>query len=244
MLDSKNVNITRFIHTYKGVEGFYFLNRQGELGYITADGQRSAKETFPQTKDEEFLRLHPNFLEQVESFTRAISEIPQAYLAEGKAAEIEIGYVLPVSDSQAWRSATLVLHRKTVETLERDDKALYSKGLKDPFQSDPEVEKMKGVRSVQQGLDDLLYHKNSFGVFRYFPALFKLSDTGVKIIGSGSEQSRLRVVNLKWHHTRDESTDPTEPVDYHTVFSVLRANLVKRGAIDRKKRVQNKFAVS
>lgn len=243
MLDSKTVNITRFIHTYKGVEGFYFLNRQGELGYITSDGQRSAKETFPQVEDKEFLRLHPDFREQMEGFVRDLGAIPQAYLHADKAAEIEIGYVLPVSDSQLWRSATLILHKKTVETLERDDRSLYSKGLKDPFQSDPDVEKSKGVRSVQQGLDDLLYHKNTFGVFRYFPALFKLPDKGVKITGSGSDKARLRVVNLKWRNTNSQTTNTAEHADYHIVFSVLRANLIKRGAIDRGKRVQNKFAV-
>ena len=242
-MDSKNVSITRFVHTYRGIEGFYFLNRRGELGYITSDGQRSAKETFPQTEDEEFLRRHPEFPELIKGFVRDMAAIPHAYLHADKAAEIEIGYILPVSDSQVWRSATLILHKKTVATLERDDKVLYSKGEKDPFQSDPEVEKVKGVRSVQQGLDDLTYHKNTFGVFRYFPALFKLPEEGVKLSGSGSEKARLRVLNLKWQDLGDQAVDATKPSDYHIVFSVLRANMIKRGAIDRDKRVQNKFTV-
>lgn len=240
MPDPKTINIARFVHRYKGIEGFYFLNRQGELGYIEEGTQRTVKEVYPQVNDENFLRVHTNFTKQFEGFLKAISEIPKAY--ENGADGVELGYILPVGDTYMWRSATFVLHKEVVATLQRDDKALYSRGLKDPFHGDPEVEKMRGVRSVQQGFDDLLHHKDVFGVYKFFPVLFKLPESSV---GPGAKtQSALRVLNLKW---RDTGADPVQASDYlahQTVFTILRANLFRRGAIERHKRLQNRFAVS
>lgn len=240
MPDSRQHSIARFIHQYKGIEGFYFLNKIGELGYIGLTSQRSARETFPQVQDKKFMKMNPDFETQLERFKKDISEIPKAYLEEDMASKIELGYILPVADSQAWNSSTLVLHRSVVNAMQRDDKALYAKGLKDPFHGDPETEKLQGVRSIQQGFDDLLHHQNAFGVYKYFPVLFKLPDSGVQLSGSGSE-ARLRVLNLKWKLITSESTKASE---YKTVFSILRANLIKRGAIAREKRIQNKFAIS
>lgn len=240
MPDSTSINIARFIHQYKGIEGFYFLNRKGELGYIHEQSQRTIKEAYPQAEDRNFLRIHPNFLTQIEGFLESISGIPQAY-ANGTEG-IEMGYILPVGENHAWRSATLVLHRQIVSTLQRDDKILYSRGLKDPFQSNPEVDKTRGVRSIQQGFDDLLHHKDAFGVYKYFPVLFKLAANDSTRLGP--DTSDLRVLNLKW---RDHGTAPAQASDYlthQTVFSILRANLIKRGAIARHKRLQNRFAVS
>lgn len=243
MTDS-TASIVRFVHQYRGIEGFYFLNKAGDLGYITSDGQQASKEIFAQSKDQEFLRLYPDFAEEIEPFLQGISEIPNAYLNEDDAPEIELGYILPVTEGKTWLSATLILNKDIVNILKRDDKLLYSKGLKDPFQIDPEAEKSKGVRSVQQGFDDLLHHKDAFGIYKYFPVLFKLPEKGADITHTGCEKAPVRVLNLKWRKSTSGQPSAAQLSSYETVFSVLRANLIKRGAIARDKRLQNKFAIS
>lgn len=243
MTDS-TASIVRFVHQYRGVEGFYFLNKEGELGYITADGQRASKESFSQSQDEEFLQAYPQFADEIGPFLNAISKIPDAYLNEGKESEIELGYVLPAAEGKTWLSATLILNKDIVDGLKRDDKLLYTKGMKDPFQIDPEAEKMKGIRSVQQGFDDLLHHKDAFGIYKYFPVLFKLPDKGADITHTGCEKAPVRVLNLKWRMGNTEEPAAKQLSSCETVFSILRANLIKRGAIARDKRLQNKFAIS
>ena len=51
MPDPNSANIARFIHQYKGIEGFYFLNKNGELGFIDQESRRAMKELFPQADD-------------------------------------------------------------------------------------------------------------------------------------------------------------------------------------------------
>lgn len=244
MSGSNSANIARFVHQYKGIEGFYFLNKDGELGYINPDSLRAMKETFPQANDEDFLRSHPKFKEQINKFLLAIRDIPKAYLSEDSASDIELGYVLPVTEGKTWLSSTLILHKSVVDTLERDDKLLCAQGIKDPFQIDLEADTVKVVRSVQRGFDDLLHHKDAFGFYKYFPVLFKLPHTGTELANSGSDKAPVRVLNLKWHRTASDQTNSPDLAIHDTVFSILRANLVKRGAIARDKRIHNKLQIS
>lgn len=244
MPDSTSASIARFVHQYRGIEGFYFLNKEGGLGYITADGQRATKEDFPQTQDKEFLRLQPKFADEIGPFLHDTSNIPKIYLDGEAVSDMELGYVLPVTEGKTWLSATLILNKNIVDALQRDDKLLYTKGLKDPFQVDPETEKMKGVRSIQQGFDDLLHHKDAFGIYKYFPVLFKLPDKGADITHTGCEKAPVRVLNLKWRESSNNQPSAAQLSSYETVFSILRANLIKRGAIAREKRLQNKYAIS
>ena len=242
MQDSTSTNIARFVYQYRGIEGFYFLNQTGELGYITSDGKRAVQENFAQSQDKAFLQAYPQFAQEIEPFSQAAREVAKAYLSAEGETDIELGYVLPVAEGKTWLSATLILNRSIVDDLERDEKLMYTKGLKDPFQIDPEAEKMKGVRSVQQGFDDLLHHKDAFGINRYFPVLFKLPGKGPDITHTGNEKAPVRVLNLKWRHSDHCAAGQTTM--HETVFAVLRANLIKRGAIARDKRLQNKFAIS
>ena len=243
-MPDSTASIARFVHQYRGIEGFYFLNKEGDLGYITADGQRTCKENFAQSNDKEFLRTYPEFTAEIDPFLQGVREIPKVYLEENATPDIELGYVLPVTEGKSWLSATLILNKDIVDKIKSDDKLLYTKGMKDPFQIDPEAEKMKGVRSVQQGFDDLLHHKDAFGVYKYFPVLFKLPDKGADITHTGCEKAPVRVLNLKWRMSSADRPTAAQLSSHETVFSILRANLIKRGAIARDKRLQNKFAVS
>ena len=244
MPDSNSVNIARFIHQYKGIEGFYFLNKNGELGFIDSESRRAMKELFQQVNDKEFLQSQPKFENELNAFKTDIKEIVETYLKEESVSDIELGYLLPVTEGKTWLSSTLILHKQVVDTLECDDQLLYAKGIKDPFQIDQEAEKMKGIRSVQQGFDDLLHHKDAFGMYKYFPVLFKLPNTGIEATQSGSDKAPVRVLNLRWRKSTSQQTSASGFAAHEAVFSVLRTNLINRGAIDRNRRIQNKFQIS
>jgi len=205
----------------------YFLNNQGDLGYITADSMRAAKEIFPQVNDRKLLKLHPDFILQIEGFLRDIGEIPAAYLRQDRVTDIELGYILAPDEEQHRSASTFIFHKHVLETLRRDEQALYQTGMKVPSRRLGAVQH-SGVRSVHQGFADLLYHKNIFGIYRYFPVLVKLPEQDPEF---GSDMAPLRVINLKWRETGDEVEAAAEFSLYPTVFSILRANMVKRGAI-------------
>ena len=245
MNDVKSSALSRFLHQYKGVEGFYFLNRQGELGYITNDSSKTIKETFPQLNNKDFIGTHAQFQQELEGFLREIADLCTVYLTS-RTTQIEIGYVLPVSDSQSWHSATLVLHKHVLDTIEQDERQLYAKGIKDPFNGNPDAQKSRGVRSVQQGLDDLLNHKDVFGVYRYFPVLFNDSGQSASEPKADQPRAKLTVLNLRWRQP-DQTHDQTNVAGYNAyedVYTVLRTNLIAHGAIDRTQRLQYRFDVS
>ena len=230
--------ISRFVHQYKGIEGFYFLNQNGDLGYIKADDLRTVKETFPQINNRHFLKVHPDFMEQLEGFLRDLGDLSKLH-SSPSANDFELGYVLPANDStQKWRSATLVLHKRVVETLRADENLLYKKGIKDPINStDLDAEKLQGIRSIQRGLDDLTHHRDAFGMYKYFPVLFHLRN-------DNAPSAKLRVLNLKWRPNRERpdgganAQTAAHMSSRETVYSVLRHNLIRRGAIDRNRRHQ------
>ena len=244
MPDSNSANVARFLHQYKGIEGFYFLNKNGELGFIDQESRRAMKELFAQKDDSEFLQTHPEFKKELNAFKIDIKVIAETYLKGDNVSDIELGYLLPVSEGKTWLSSTLILHKNIIDTLECDDQLLYSKGIKDPVQIDQEAEKMKGIRSVQQGFDDLLHHRDAFGMYKYFPVLFKLPNTGIEVAESGTDKAPVRVLNLRWHKSTSERTRASDLVTHETVFSILRNNLMNRGAIDRNRRIQNKLQIS
>jgi len=232
-VNTPSATLSRFVHQYRGIEGFYFLNKSGELGYIKADDLRSVKETFPQINDRHFLKVHPDFMDQLQSFLRDLGEL-SALCTVGSGVQMELGYVLPANEgSQTWRSATLVLHRQVVDTLRQDESLLYKKGIKDRYNSNEmDMEKLQGIRSVQHGLDDLTNHRDANGIYKFFPVLFYLRD-------GQANQSRLRVLNLKWRPGQavpDGGHDSITAAEFdsrESVYSLLRQNLVTRGAINR-----------
>lgn len=236
--------VSRFVHIYKGVEEFYFLNRDGDLGYIKSGAMRSVKETFPQLRDRAFINSNPDFMRELESFLRDLGEISTAYQGTPPY-DLELGYVLPASERHRWRSSTFVLHKHVLEALKSDHDVMVSNGISDLSEVERDLGRIEGVRSIHEGFDELTHHKNAFGEYRYFPALFVLPDH-FEHDQPHASRSNVRVINLRWRDGRSEpfrsrsSTSETREL----VFSLLRENLTQRGAIDRSQRHENRLSVA
>lgn len=219
---------------YQGIQGMYFLNKSGDIGYITSDSSRAVRESFPQLNDKEFLKKHPDFLEQIEGFLRMTAELPGGYLDPNNARDIELGYIVPPGDDQPWESSNLVIHRHVLESICNDDKMLRARSSRLPASYEngtPDENRYQVVRSVYQGFAYLLYHKNAFGICQYFPVLYKLP--GYDLISKAPQaKAPLRVLNLKWSGG-DVVRAAEKYARFPAVFSILRANMVKRGAIIR-----------
>lgn len=237
--------ISRFVHVYKGIEDFYFLNRTGELGYIKSGELRSVKETFPQLKDRTFLAANPDFLPELEEFLRELGEISYAYQSNIPF-DLELGYLLPAGDQQLWRTATLVLHKHVLETLKADYEIMARDGTQKLVEVERELSRIMGVRSIHQGLDELTYHKDAFGQYRFFPALYLLPESE-EANRTEATRSRVRVLNLRWRGRGLNSRryDPANSGNTRElIFRVLRDNLTQRGAIDRTQRVENRLSIA
>ncbi|MDH3638717.1 MAG: hypothetical protein OES09_09665 [Gammaproteobacteria bacterium] len=233
--------IARFADKYSGIEGFYFLNNQGELGFVDPDGPKLVKETFPQRKNPEFLTANPEFSNELKGFVRDLALLVDVYRSDADPT-IELGYLLPAHDeSRNWDSATLVLNDLVVTTMEEDLKHQYKKGLKDPFQVSADEQIIHREKSVQRGLDDLINHRDPFNIHRYFPALF--SDQRKKTADDSPVETQitLRVINLMW---RPSEHPESKTRRRETIFRTLRQNLIQRKAIDPEQRLENRFTVS
>lgn len=225
----RDIRLLKFLDQYKGIEGFYFLNNTGELGYINADhNPKSIKETFPQLKNKKFVQSHPRLMSELEDFIREIGNLSRLYLGS-PVRDMELGYVLPASNEQDWQSATLVLHKHVLESMRSDQQLLAMKGMKEAAEAEREIVRIKAFRSICQGFDDLISYQDPYGVHKYFPVLFyKPNHRGI-----GSD-SKLRVINLRWRKNQyqpNESTLISTHDSRETIFSVLAGNLVERGAI-------------
>ncbi|MDH3691754.1 MAG: hypothetical protein OEU36_20105 [Gammaproteobacteria bacterium] len=237
----QGTSVAALAQKYKGIEGFYILNRNGDLGYIVKGTQSARKEAFPQQNDESFIKAHPNFAAELEKFAGHVKALI-AFYSESPTAGMELGYVLPASDrTRSWHSATLVLNDHVMEAFKAYDEHLYQKGLKDPFMTDVEGDKLQSMRSVQRGLDDLINHKDQFGHSAFYPVLFVRSSAATA--GADGDQSPLRILNLLWSHSVAEGLGETAPA-LGTVMDLLRKNVLERGAIDRSQRVENRFSIS
>ncbi len=210
----------------------YFLNKRGDLGYITDDSSRAVRETFPQLNDKKFLKKHPDFLTQIEGFLRETAEIPGGYIERGKAQEIELGYIVPPGDKQPWTSSNFMIHKHVLKALRNDDEKPNTEGPGESPKIDPGASQYQSVCSVYKGFADLLYYKNAFGVCPYFPVLFKLPGYDLNSTAR-QEKAPLRVLNLRWNGNNDVVPAAEKCAQFPAVFSILRANLVKRGAIIR-----------
>jgi hypothetical protein len=227
--------IQRFTGRYPSVEGFYILSRTGELGYIRKEDQRAVKETFPQMQDRNFLLRHPSVAADVPLFLAWLHELAKAYL-ESVPPGLELGYLLPGRDpTSPWKSASFVLHDHVLSTIHYDQQAIFKRtGIGNPLLATAIGERNQARRSVYRGFAELIEHHSSFGVPRYFPALFQLNEhTDGKTLqeirerATGHEAlSPLRVLNLRWQ-------PPHFFVRGHPdiVFKALLDNLRARGAI-------------
>jgi len=190
------------------------------------------------------LSSNPQFLAELEEFLRELGEISMAYLDTPP--DLELGYVLPASDKYPWRTSTLVLHKHVVNALQADRDHMLKDGTKELIETERDLTRIAGVRSIHQGLDELTHHKDALGVYRYFPALFVVPEDPDASPAQRSK-SNLRVINLRWRDGRsgaraDDAGNPQRRREL--VFSVLRENLTHRGAIDRSQRVENRFSIA
>lgn len=238
-------SVSRFVHLYKGIEEFYFLNKDGELGYIKSGEMRSVKETFPQLKDREFLGANPDFLRELEEFLRELGEISTVYM-DTPPHDLELGYVLPANGQYRWRSSSLVLHKHVLGSLKADHEVMVKNGTKELIEAERDLGRIASVRSIHEGLDELTHHKNAFGQYRYFPALFVLPERHVMDQPDRSK-SNVRVINLRWRerHSIPTTRDSAGGIrNRELVFAVLRDSLSQRGAIDRSQRLENRLSIA
>jgi len=234
--------VSQFLENYRGVEGFYFINRNADLGYIRAADAKPVKETFRQLHDRQFVRKHPNFVHQLESFLRDLLELSHIYLNTTETG-MELGYILPAdSNNQGWQSATLVAHNKVIETTQKDYDEIHQRGLTGT--SDPvpafteEPNKLNSKHSAYRGLRLLIDHKNSSGEYRYFPVLFfhpggSSDEARAKHANQtefGPRNASMRIINLLWRRNKNESVLSER---HSLIFDVLRHNLKVRGVFNR-----------
>lgn len=227
--------VQHFTRRYPSVEGFYILNRTGELGYIRKEDHRAIRETFSQLEDRDYLLRHPSFTADVPLFLGWLQELAKAYL-ESVPPGLELGYLLPGNDPVIpWKSATFVLHDHVLSTIHYDQQAIFKRtGIGNPLLATATSERNQARRSVYRGFAELIEHHSSFGVPRYFPALFQLNERSdgktlqeLRERATGHEAlSPLRVLNLRWQ-------PPHFFVRGHPdfVFQALLDNLRARGAI-------------
>lgn len=236
--------ISRFVACYKGVEDFYFLNKEGELGFIKSSELRPVKETFPQVDDHYFRAANPGFEEEVQTFQADLVEIARL-CSTTPPAGLELGYIMPMTDQHEWQSATLVLYQPVLDTLRADHEMMVQNATKELVQAERDLARIVENRSIHQGLDELIHHEDAFGRRRYFPALFIAPDE------SAAERpeagSNVRVVNLRWRDAEGSSL-ARRPAAPHSsrerVFALLRENLASRGAIDRSQRLENRLTIA
>ncbi len=246
----QSIATSKLAADYPGIEGFYFLGVRGEFGYITADGHTHRKETFPQIDDPDFLAQHPHFMEELRHFTHDLNALRVRYL-DAHEPDIELGFVRPTDAGEfPWRCATLVLQRDVLDTLNADYDALLSAGVKDPSATSVDHESLQDMRGIQHGLDDLANHADNFGVYHYFPLLFYWPPSmraGVRGLSPDVAIAPMRVLNLMWRPAESGYGDDAGVARDHgrcsTVYTVLRSNLQVHGAIDRNRRVENRFQI-
>jgi len=238
--NNQNSSLSGLVSAYPGIEYFYFINSKGHLGYLTKDLE-AVGESFDELLTNEFLELHPNFREQMNVFIQLVSNLPKIYHSVQNSG-IEIGDVVtPTIYDVAWKSATLILHQPTLEELEIDSNFAYKHQQKNPFQIDADRD-LEPKRSVQQGLDDLINHRNAMGANTFFPVLYLLPRESSLDIPE--PEHRIRVLNLLWIPARSAvKTINYNPQDCEGVVSIMRQKLEQRGAINRDLRMENKFSI-
>lgn len=242
MVDSTNqsFSLSGLVSAYPGIEYFYFINSKGHLGYLTKDLE-AVRESFEELLTNEFLELHPDFREQMSIFIQLVSNLPKIYHTTQNSG-IEIGYIVtPAVYDVSWKSATLILHQPALEELEIDSKFAYKHQEKNPFQIDADRD-LEEKRSVQQGLDDLINHRNGMGVNTFFPVLYLLPRESS--LDVPEPEHRIRALNLLWIPGRSSiKTINYNPQDCQGVISIMHQKLEQRGAINRDLRLENKFSM-
>lgn len=215
MATDKPQTAARLTAAYKGIEGFYVLNRAGELGYVSSDGQRLVRE--------EFREASPDVpSDKLESFRAALREAALSFPPSG---DKELGYLLPFDAGTLWKTATIHLH----EIIEKDLRDAFDRdlaaGRMTLDEGDRRVQDITAERGLHRGFEALLAHVGSFGTHTFFPVLYYRPP--------GESDYPLRVVNLL--------SLLASPGKFNDILSVLRHNLTGRGALNQSSRVEHRF---
>ena len=205
----------RLAETYKGIEGFYILNRSGQLGYFAGDGTGMRREHLDEIDREKAAQ----FFEQ----------LARSVAASSLDANKEVGYLLPVDDSHVWSTATLVLHDHVARALKDAFDRDISQGRMTLEQGDRKAPDISPERGLHRGFEDLLNHIGTFGVRTYFPVLY------VRPVEGDGPARPVRVVNLL--SLIDGAGRFAE------VLAKMRQNLAERGALNQSSRVEHRFTL-
>lgn len=205
----------RLTGRYKGIEGFYILNRTGRLGYFSSDGTRMRSE----------------HLEDIaaDKATLFFEQLARAVTASPPDANKELGYLLPVDDSRVWRTATLVLHDHVAQALKDAFERDIAGGRMTLAEGDRKAPDIAAERGLHRGFEDLMTHVGSFGVQVYFPVLY------VRPVAGPGPANPLRVVNLL--------SLLSDAGRFAGILAKMRQNLAERGALDRSVRVEHRFTL-
>jgi len=205
----------RLIETFKGIEGFYILNRSGQLGYVSPDGTGMKQERLDGIDREKA----GEFFEQLERYVEASP--PDT--------DKEVGYLLPVDDAHVWNTATLVLHDHVAKALRDAFDRDIREGRMTLEEGDRKAPDIAPERGLHRGFEDLLNHVGAFGVRPYFPVLY------VRPVEGDGPGHPVRVVNLL--SLIDGAGQFAE------VLTQMRRNLAERGALNQASRVEHRFTL-
>lgn len=211
---------------YKGIEGFYVLNPQGELGYFSEDGQRLVRESFdnadptPGSPDPD----------KIESFN---SELRRSSESFPPGEDKELGYLLPVDDEHLWNTATLILHEHIAKELKDAFDRDIKLGRMSLAEGDRKIRDIALERGLHRGFEDLLNHVGSFGTHTFFPVLYFRPSQGLE--PSGKATQPFRVLNLL---SLIQGTGR-----FSDLLARMRENLQERGALNQASRLEHRFTL-
>jgi len=262
-----------FAQVYRGIEGFYLVNRKGQLGYVRKIDGVPVRETFDRPRIAAGGPGEPDrepFDEHLAAFEQSVAYLLELYRTTALWRSMELGYVLPAGEGgYYWSSASLIVHHEVVARFRAHEDAQVRAGVIDPFKQAETSECLRAERSIHHGMDDLLHLSDERGRYVFMPMFYyrgpekppvpeaESRDDGmpaseVHMPRSAGLDQPLRAVDLVWRPTVSERAlpgggrvDESRLVDpYSPVLDVLRQNLLGRGAIDRAKRVENRFSIT
>lgn len=205
----------RLTEAYKGIEGFYILNRSGQLGYFSRDGSRMNRESLDGIAEDRAVLF--------------FDELANAVATSPPDTDKELGYLLPVDDAHVWNTATLVLHDHVAKALKDAFERDISQGRISLAEGDRKAPDIAADRGLHRGFEDLLNHTGSFGIQTWFPVLY------VQPVDDAGPYRPVRVVNLL--------SLVNGAGRFADILAQMRQNLFERGALNQASRVEHRFTL-
>ncbi|HSH41422.1 MAG TPA: hypothetical protein VK973_04780 [Arenicellales bacterium] len=205
----------RLTDIYRGIEGYYILNRSGGLGYVSVDGSRLLREPLEGVEPQQRIAFFDALADSVRG--GAPSE------------DRELGYLLPVDGSKVWRTATLVMHDHIALELKQAFDRDITQGRMSLEEGDRRAPDISTERGLHRGFEDLFNHIGSFGMRTWFPVLY------IRPAGDPDSHYPMRVVNLM--------SLLKDPGRFPVVLDEMRRQLSERGALNQAARVEHRFTL-